>query len=191
MESRVDCLGLRGEWLRTKHFIYKSIEQNERRDKKGVDYWGRYYLCRHPTVHWKLIKCGLLRIYSYTWNNKAQGKHFKGKSYICSSLMEYNNAVTVIKMGAKTPGWVDRALDSRSKFLGFNFHCWSCLYLLGQYFIPCYILPAWRNGYLVEGSMLNATDLPNKLLKRIALKPMIILCSFYTCIWLICMQCIA
>ena len=75
--------------------IRKSIEQNDRLEKKGIDYWRRYCLCHHPTVHWKLMKCGLSRIYSYTWNNKVQGKHFmKAKCYIVWNLVEYNNDVT-------------------------------------------------------------------------------------------------
>ena len=75
------CLGKKAIIL-----ICKSIERNERREEKGIDYWRRYCLCHHPTVHWKLIKCDLLKIYSYKWNNIACDKHFIKEYVIFSAI---------------------------------------------------------------------------------------------------------
>ena len=57
--------------------------------------------------------------------------HFKSFYTICGSL-------------------VDRALDSSSKGLRFDCHCWSCVAVLGKLLIPyCLCLPSC-DGYLVD-----------------------------------------
>ena len=44
----------------------------------------------------------------------------------------------------------ERALDSRSKGLGFDSHCWLCVEVSGKLFIPCCLCPPRNDGYLVE-----------------------------------------
>ena len=45
---------------------------------------------------------------------------------------------------------VDRALDSRSKGLGFNSDCWSCLGAQDKLLIPCRLHLPSSHGYLME-----------------------------------------
>ena len=56
-------------------------------------------------------------------------------------------------MGAN--GKVDRALDSKSKGLGFDSYCWSCVEVSGKLIILCCLCPFSNNGYLVEWKMFN------------------------------------
>ena len=58
--------------------------------------------------------------------------------HLCNALSHLNTNVTaeniVLRVGAC--GLVDRALESRSKGLGFHFHHWSCVEVLGKLLIP-------------------------------------------------------
>ena len=47
-------------------------------------------------------------------------------------------------------GLMNRALDPRSKDLGFYSHCSLCIKVSGKLFIPCYLCLLSSNGYLVE-----------------------------------------
>ena len=47
-------------------------------------------------------------------------------------------------------GPVGRALDSRTKDLGFDSHCWSCVKMLGKLLIPYHLRQPSSDGYLVE-----------------------------------------
>ena len=49
-------------------------------------------------------------------------------------------------------GQVDRALDSRSEGLGFDFQCWPYVEVSGKLHIPHCLGPSSRNGYLVYRS---------------------------------------
>ena len=49
-----------------------------------------------------------------------------------------------------------RALDSRSKGLGFNSHCWSCA--VGQVSHAMCLCPSSSNGHLEERKKLNSND---------------------------------
>ena len=51
---------------------------------------------------------------------------------------------------------VDRALDSRSKGLGFDSHCCPCVEVLGKLRIPHCFGPPSRNGYLVHRSKVGS-----------------------------------
>ena len=49
-------------------------------------------------------------------------------------------------------GLVNRMLDSRSKGLGFDSHCWSCVEVSGEIFIPYCLCLASSGEYLVDGN---------------------------------------
>ena len=76
-------------------------------------------------------------------------------------------------------GQVTWALGSRSKGLGFNFHCWLCVEVtgVGKLVIPCCLCSPSSNGYLVERRgvggtqtfsdwLLTAENVLNSLLRR-------------------------
>ena len=55
-------------------------------------------------------------------------------------------------------GLVDKSLDSRSKDLGFDSYCWSCVEEFDKLLIPyCLFLPN-SDGYLVKREKLNCND---------------------------------
>ena len=53
---------------------------------------------------------------------------------------------------------MDRALDSRSEGLGFDFQCWPCVEVLGKLRIPHCLGPPSRNGCLVYRSKVGSID---------------------------------
>ena len=53
-------------------------------------------------------------------------------------------------------GQVDRALDSRSEGLVFDFQCWPCVEVSGKLRIPHCLGPPSHDGYLVHRSRVGS-----------------------------------
>ena len=64
----------------------------------------------------------------------------------------------LIKSAMVAYGLADRALDSRSKGLGFAFHCWSCVEVLGKLVIPYSLCLTSSDEYLDGQQKLNCNE---------------------------------
>ena len=77
---------------------------------------------------------------------------WNAREYLVRFKSSLNWHLPINRMGVC--GQVDMVLDSRSKGLGFDSHCWSCLEVLDKLLIPyCLCLPS-TDGYLVDENRL-------------------------------------